>query len=85
MGVLGEVGWISLDDGSLGRRLAAGAISVIALVSGLIFYAYTYRKWGPFLSNLKLDLHIIQEESRHGKMHNGLGRGGDGEDEEERV
>lgn len=62
MGVLAEVGWITMDDGTLAHRIAAGAISVIALLSGLIFYAYTYRKWGPFLSNLKLDLHNIQPE-----------------------
>ena len=74
MGVLAEVGWITLDDGSIAHRCAAGAISVIALMSGLIFYAYTYRKWGPFLSNAKLDLHNFQEEVRHHPP----GGGGDG-------
>lgn len=87
MGVLAEVGWITLDDGSIEHRFAAGAISVIALLSGLIFYAYTYRKWGPFLSNLKLDLHNIQEEedSLHGSTlaveRSGDGRGGGEEGE----
>ncbi|CAN0200329.1 unnamed protein product, partial [Ectocarpus sp. 13 AM-2016] len=85
MGVLAEVGWITLDDGSVAHRVAAGAISVIALLSTLIFYAYTYRKWGPFLSNAKLDLHIIQaqdeeedeeeeEMSGHGGKNGGDGR-----------
>ncbi|CBJ27923.1 conserved unknown protein [Ectocarpus siliculosus] len=89
MGVLAEVGWITLDDGSVAHRVAAGAISVIALLSTLIFYAYTYRKWGPFLSNAKLDLHIIQaqdeeedeeeedeeeEVSAHGGKNGGDGR-----------
>lgn len=60
MGVLAEVGWITMDDGTPLHQMAAAAVSIIALVSGLVFYAYTYRKWGPFLSNLKLDLHIIQ-------------------------
>lgn len=78
MGVLAEIGWITLDDGSIAHRFAAGSISVIALVSGLIFYAYTYRKWGPFLSNAKLDLHIIQDGSSHHRGHGaaGGGRGG---------
>lgn len=85
MGVLAEVGWISLYDGSTERFVAAAAISVIAIVCGLIFYAYTYRKWGPFLSNLKLDLHIIQEESSHGKMQDGFGGSRDEEGEDDRV
>lgn len=79
MGVLAEVGWITLDDGSIEHRFAAGSISVIALISGLIFYAYTYRKWGPFLSNAKLDLHIIQDGSNQHRGHGaaaGSGRGG---------
>ncbi len=79
MGVLAEVGWITLDDGSIAHRFAAGSISVIALISGLIFYAYTYRKWGPFLSNAKLDLHIIQDGSNQHRGHGaaaGSGRGG---------
>lgn len=63
MGVLAEVGWITMDDGTLPHQIAAAAVTLIALVCGLIFYAYTYRKWGPFLSNLKLDLHIIQSVS----------------------
>lgn len=63
MGVLAEVGWITFDDGSVLHQVAAAAVTVIALVSGLFFYAYTYRKWGPFLSNLKLDLNIIQQDS----------------------
>lgn len=75
MGVLAEVGWITLDDGSIAHRCAAGAISVIALMSGLIFYAYTYRKWGPFLSNAQLDLHNFQDGARH---HHDLRGGGDG-------
>lgn len=62
MGVLAEVGWITFDQKSTEHRIAAGAVTVIALASGLFFYAYTYRKWGPFLSNMKLDLHIIQED-----------------------
>lgn len=84
MGVLAEVGWITLDDGSIAHRCAAGAISVIALMSGLIFYAYTYRKWGPFLSDAKLDLHKFQEEVRHHPSlplaggGGGSGMGGDG-------
>lgn len=52
-----------MDDGTMAHSFAAGAVSVIALLSGLIFYAYTYRKWGPFLSDLKLDLHIIHDDS----------------------
>ncbi|CAM9726514.1 unnamed protein product [Ectocarpus sp. 8 AP-2014] len=76
MGVLAEVGWITLDDGSVAHRVAAGAISVIALLSTLIFYAYTYRKWGPFLSNAKLDLHIIQVQDEEDE---------DEEEEEEEV
>lgn len=81
MGVLAEVGWITLDDGSISHRFAAGAISVIALASGLIFYAYTYRKWGPFLSNAKLDLHNFQQEVRHhpGGAGDGSWRRPDGE------
>lgn len=73
MGVLAEVGWITLDDGSIAHRCAAGAISVIALMSGLIFYAYTYRKWGPFLSNAKLDLHSFQEGVRNHPAGDGDG------------
>ncbi|CAB1104455.1 unnamed protein product [Ectocarpus sp. CCAP 1310/34] len=80
MGVLAEVGWITLDDGSVAHRVAAGAISVIALLSTLIFYAYTYRKWGPFLSNAKLDLHIIQvqdeEEDEEEEEEEVAGHGG---------
>lgn len=83
MGVLAEVGWITMDDGTLAHSFAAGAVSVIALLSGLIFYAYTYRKWGPFLSDLKLDLHIIHEDSmdvangiQGGPYHGGRREGG---------
>ena len=65
MGVLAEVGWITMEDGTVAHSVAAASVSVIALLSGLIFYAYTYRKWGPFLSNLKLDLHVIEDDSSH--------------------
>eukprot|EP00903_Cladosiphon_okamuranus_P011920 g11196.t1 len=77
MGLLAEVGWITLDDGSIAHRCAAGVISVIAFLSGLIFYAYTYRKWGPFLSDAKLDLHNFQEEEirRHPSLPAGGGGG----------